>query len=281
MVESKGDMKLFEYHHDALEVVNEAIEKYNPSHVFGLFSGGHDSLCACHIASQATQFDGCIHINTGIGIEETRQFVRDTCNYYEWSLDERHPPVSYEQLVIDQGFPGPGMHWKMYQRLKERCLRDVLRDHQDTCNRRRKIIFVSGRRQLESKRRMVNVGKAVETDLKNPSPRVVWVNPLINWTGSDKDHYIRENDIMRNRVVELLCMSGECLCGSFAQENELDDIRHFYPQAAAEIDRIAANVRAAGKHADWGTPPPCKTKKYDDSQMMLCFSCLQKKAATE
>ena len=271
-------MKPRDYQQEAVDVLSEAIDSYDPSHVFGLFSGGHDSLCACHVASRHPRFTGCIHINTGIGIEETRQFVRDTCKQYEWSLKEYEPPVSYEQLVVEQGFPGPAHHWKMYHRLKERCLRELLRDTASPKNRRRKLVFVSGRRKQESQRRMVTVDSAIVTGEKNPSPRIVWANPLINWTGSDKDRYIREHSLPRNRVVQLMCMSGECLCGAFAHEGELNEIRLHYPKAAAEIDRIAAEVKKAGKHCVWGTAPPGKKNKPDSRQMELplCFSCTTK-----
>lgn len=257
----------------AVTILNKSVDLWSPSHVFGLFSGGHDSLCACHVASRHPQFSGCIHINTGIGVEETRQFVRDTCDRFGWSLSEYHPPVTYEELVIDQGFPGPAHHWKMYQRLKERCLRQVLRETHNPKDRRRKVVFISGRRKQESQRRMVNVNEAITTGEKNPSPRVVWVNPLIDWTGSDKDAYIRDHDLPRNKVVETLCMSGECLCGAFAKPDELNEIRQFYPAAAAEIDRIAEKVKACGKHSVWGTRP---TKRPDPRQSQLCFSCVER-----
>jgi 3'-phosphoadenosine 5'-phosphosulfate sulfotransferase (PAPS reductase)/FAD synthetase len=261
---------------EASEIISEAIERYNPSHVFGLFSGGHDSLCACHVASQHPRFDGCIHIKTGIGIKETREFVQDTCKRFGWPLHVYHPMDSYEDLVIDQGFPGPGMHWKMYDRLKERCLRHVLRECRDPTDRRRKIAFVSGVRRKESVRRMINIGiNPITTGLKNPSPRIVWANPLIDWDGDDKRRYMDANDLPHNRVVELLCMSGECLCGAFAQPGELEMIRSFYPAAAEEIDRIAVNVKAAGKHCVWGTRPPGTRNKPDPRQMELplCWSC--------
>lgn len=258
----------------ALEIVAEAIETYNPTHVFGLFSGGHDSLCANHIASQHPRFSGCVHINTGIGIDETREYVRETCRRFGWPLKEYRPPVSYEELVIDQGFPGPAMHWKMYQRLKERCLEAVMREHGE---RRRKLVFVSGRRAQESVRRMANCKEAIEMGPK-PSTRAIWCNPIIAWNGCDKNRHIAAHDLPRNPVVELMCMSGECLCGAFAQPNELDEIRLFYPRAAAEIDRIADKVRAAGKHCVWGTRPPTDDPNQTEFPFgPMCHSCAAKR----
>ena len=88
-------------------ILAEAIERYRPVKVFGLFSGGHDSLCACHLASTQPRFDGCVHVNTGIGIEETREFVCATCRDHGWPLIEFHPPVSYDQIVLRWELPLP------------------------------------------------------------------------------------------------------------------------------------------------------------------------------
>ncbi len=55
------------------------IEKFNPIAVVGLLSGGHDSMTANLIAHEAGA-DMSLHINTGIGVEQTRDYVRDNCS---------------------------------------------------------------------------------------------------------------------------------------------------------------------------------------------------------
>lgn len=260
-------MSAQELYESSYAIIEEAVTDYRPTHVFGLFSGGHDSLCACHIASRHPSFSGCVHINTGIGIEETREFVRDTCKQFGWPLKEYHPPVSYEELVVEQGFPGPAMHWKMYQRLKERCLRQLKREHGG--GTRKKLVFISGRRSQESARRMANCKEQIEV-----RGREVWVNPIMVWGSVDKNAYIEANELPRNEVTEKLCMSGECLCGAFAKPGELDEIRYWYPKAAEEIDRIACKVKEAGKHCVWGTRPPKDGKSGRKRKALpLCTSC--------
>jgi 3'-phosphoadenosine 5'-phosphosulfate sulfotransferase (PAPS reductase)/FAD synthetase len=276
------------------EIIAKAVYRFDPIRVYALMSGGHDSLCAAHLAANherfCERFSGVIHINTGIGIEETRQFVRETCTQFGWPLWEvtakdwkEDKYQSYEDLVVDQGFPGPAHHWKMYHRLKERALRAVINK---TPSRKRKIAFVSGRRREESQRRMVSCDMAIKTGEKNPSPRVVWVNPIIDWETIDKHKYMGRHGLPRNPVVEKLCMSGECLCGAFAKPQELETIRAFYPDAAAEIDRIACLAKAAGKPHVWGVrPDPAKvTENWSDfpkeHQMLahaasLCSSCIE------
>ena len=101
----------------ALALIEQACENYKPSHVFAMFSGGHDSLVATLIASKHPRFSGAVHINTGIGIEQTRKFVRQTCDKRGWPLIEIRAKEDcgqdYERIVMDNGFPGPpGQRWR-------------------------------------------------------------------------------------------------------------------------------------------------------------------------
>jgi 3'-phosphoadenosine 5'-phosphosulfate sulfotransferase (PAPS reductase)/FAD synthetase len=269
---------------EATEILRAAIELHQPTHVFGMFSGGHDSLCATHLASRHPAFTGAVHIHTGIGVEETRQFVRLTCAVRRWKLLEYHapmpswapdmdpPPVTaYEAYVRRWGFPGPFGHGVIYRRLKERCVRQLTRDH--VTGRGAKIMLVGGMRLAESTRRMFNA-EEVGTDGAR-----VWVSPIIHWDGYDKAAYMARHNLPRNRVVENLCMSGECLCGAFAKPGELDDVRKFYPDAAAEIDRVSAGAAAAGVHAVWGTRPPKRERQGGQMRMDMCWSCNAKGGA--
>ncbi len=138
---------------EAFRILHGAVTTHRPSHIFALFSGGHDSLCSTHIASILDGFTAAVHINTGIGVEQTRQFVRRTCREQGWPLLEYHPPpyipgrckqcrklrdqapkawydcpactakrnpaIDYENLpayvasTLHHGFPGPGGHTLM------------------------------------------------------------------------------------------------------------------------------------------------------------------------
>ncbi|BDT95954.1 hypothetical protein IFM12275_59300 [Nocardia sputorum] len=206
-----------------------------------LFSGGSDSTALTHLfRHRATH---AIHCNTTIGIEETREFVRTTCTEWGLPLLEEYPPQTYAELVIARGFPGPAMHWLMYQRLKERGLRQAQRKLVGD-SRRERVVFIAGRRRQESARRK-------HVPLYERQGSVIWVSPLANWTSLDLNTYrLISKDVPVNPVTELLHMSGECLCGSFAKPGELDEIRTWFPRAAEQIDTITAAVRTAG----WPTP---------------------------
>src|SRR5574341_995130 len=250
-----------------------------------LFSGGKDSTVLAHLfRHQATH---AAHANTGIGVEETRQFVRDTCTDWGLPLIEKHPlpGQTYEDIVMGRyraangrqpwpgGFPGPAAHFIMYRMLKERALRQVRRELV-TNPRRQRVIFLTGVRTQESARRMMT------TTAAGPARRegsVVWVSPLIEWSDEDLMAYRRvHSDVPLNDVSALLHMSGECLCGAFAHRGELDEIAEWYPQTAAGIRELETRVQAAGigdeAHRTWGWDKNKPAEKPSRSGE-LCSSC--------
>lgn len=227
-----------------------------------LYSGGNDSTTLAHLLrGKATH---AVHANTGIGIEATRQFVRDTCAQWGLPLIEKHPPVSYRDLVVERGFPGPAMHYKMYQRLKERCLEQARNDLVGN-PRRERLLFLAGRRRSESTRR-------AQIPLHERRKSIIWASPIALWTKLDLNAYAAAYDVPRNPVSEVLHMSGECLCGAFAHPGELDEIGYWYPEVREHIEDLQVQVRAAG-HPEplcrWGNGQGRPPEKVGE----LCSSC--------
>src|SRR6185312_16141597 len=146
---------------------------------------------------------------------------------------------TYRDLVLDQGFPGPGMHYKMFQRLKERALMQVRRELV-TNGWRQRVIFLAGRRRAESARRK-------DIPLHDKTGSILWVSPIAMWHKLDMQMYrLMMGDVPVNRVSELLGMSGECLCGAFAKKDELDRIGEHFPQARADIENLEMELAASG-----------------------------------
>lgn len=218
-----------------------------------LYSGGNDSTTLAHLFRY--EADWAIHANTTIGIESTREFVRETCKAWGLTLIEKVAPESYRDLVlgtdargIPRGFPGPAMHFFHYTRLKERCL-DAARREIITNPRTERVMFLGGRRRAESARRS-------EIPLYEVDGSVIWCSPLAMWTKLDLNTY-REihKDVPRNPASDLIHMSGECLCGAFAHPGELDEVGEWFPEVVAEIRALEAEVRAAGvpePYCRWG-----------------------------
>jgi 3'-phosphoadenosine 5'-phosphosulfate sulfotransferase (PAPS reductase)/FAD synthetase len=256
------------------EILQRAQQEYPPKKTFALFSGGYDSLSVTHWAMN-NGADAVVHVNTGIGIEETRQFVRETCQAYDWPLLEYHPPVSFESLVLKYGFPGPAGHRYMYTFLKERCIRQLVRDHKE--HRMDKIHLITGVRLQESQRRMGNA-QAIQ---KNGAQ--IWVAPFLAKSKADVLRYVQENELPRNPVVDHLHMSGECLCGAYAHKGELEEIRLWYPETAERIEALEREVAEAGFPWRWEDPGPPKgwKKGFPQTGHMgpLCSSCTKQEAS--
>jgi 3'-phosphoadenosine 5'-phosphosulfate sulfotransferase (PAPS reductase)/FAD synthetase len=237
-----------------------------------LVSGGNDSTILGHLfKEQATHFGHC---NTGIGIHQTRQFVRNTVQSWGKTLIEVHPPQgsSYKELVLDQGFPGPAHHYKMYQRLKERGLRDIRR--QLVTSRNQRVIFLAGRRKSESHRRML-----IPDEERIDS--VIWVSPIYDWTDEHMRTYAQTYNVPKNEVSEMLHKSGECLCGAFAKKDEFQELAFFFPETAHEIQVLEREVQATGKFPDfrckwgWGGDPHllALSKQLHSKSGPLCSDC--------
>lgn len=227
------------------KILDDAIRDHQPGAIIGLFSGGHDSLTVTHWAAThlGSKLTTVVHIDTGIGVPETQQYVKDVCEQYGWPLeiyraventyaDGTPDPMVYEDIVLEHGFPGPSQHRIMYSKLKERQIRKVCRDYRGDGP----VMFISGVRRQESSRRMGTVKEVARFGNQ------VWVSPFIDKSALDLTDYIVENNLPRSPVKDTLHMSGECLCGAFAQKGELEEIRLWYPKVAERIDKIQAKV---------------------------------------
>ncbi len=245
------------------DVQDEVRRSHALTATLGLFSGGNDSTTFMHLLR--SEFDSAVHVNTGIGVAETRQYVRDCCTAWDLPLIVERPPpgASYRDLVLAYGFPGPASHRLMYSMLKERALREVRRQHVSD-HRAERVLFVAGMRYFESDRRSRN------TEATHRDGSVVWCSPLIWWTGRHMAEYRERFEVPRNEVSDNLHMSGECLCGSYAAPGELDHLRFWYPETAAEIDALAAEAKALQVPCLWGERPPPRNQSGSPRWVCMC-----------
>jgi len=214
-----------------------------------------------------------VHVNTGIGVEATREFVRETCREHGWPLNELTPPRSYDDLVLEHGFPGPAGHQFMYRRLKERCLAAFARERKP--RRGAPFVYCTGVRKQESARRMR--GQQQEWE-HAPKLGWTWRAVILEWSKADCNAYIEARGLRRNPVVDILHMSGECLCGSFARPGERDEIRQWFPETDARIAELEQRVAAAGHHGCvWGQRPPnvARNQLWLIPPGPLCQSCVE------
>lgn len=255
------------------QIVASAIARYAPVATFALFSGGDGSLAATHWAM--TNVPGCqvAHIDTGIGIPQTQTFVRETCVREGWPLTviraKEDCGQDYDQIVVEHGFPGPGSHSKMYIRLKERGIEELVRRNKKKYTRQM-VMLLTGICHDDSQRRS-GYGNAVITKKKAQ----LWVNHMY-WRGATwMHHYVQRAGIPRSPVAELLGMSGECLCGAFANKGELAAVRMIAPDVADRIERLQRKVREAGHVWGWEDAPPRERDDKRTIDMFMCRGCLK------
>jgi 3'-phosphoadenosine 5'-phosphosulfate sulfotransferase (PAPS reductase)/FAD synthetase len=245
-----------------MDAIEQSVAEQGVLHLYGMFSGGHDSLVACEIASRHPLFRGVVHLNTGIGIEQTRTFVRDTCAERGWELHEvMAGDGRYEELLFSRGgMPGgPKSHNSMLWYLKQQPHR---RWHRSACEGR--TGFVTGIRLNESHRRM---GAKFAVPVRRWD-RQVWVNPILDMDAIDVGRFLEKEGLARNPVVDLIHRSGECLCGALAKAQEIHEIRRWFPVEYERIRSLEIECGQRGLNARWGGRP-----KKVVSSSPLCHSC--------
>lgn len=308
---SQRDARLDALIEQSRDILTAAIEEHvwSDGHmvaaVGALYSGGNDSTVLTHLFRH--DIDCAIHANTGIGIKETRHFVRNTCEEWGVSLIERTSPHErdhYRSLVLTRergkrgqalgGFPGPAMHFKMYARLKERVF-ELVRNMLVSNPRRERVIYIAGRRRDESPRR-------AQVPKSERRGSIVFVSPFVNWTKLDLNTYRLRHRLPVNRASATIHMSGECLCGSMASPGEREEIAYWFPgdfEEIAELEALLADRDDIPEHRKtwgWGADPAKKAaeKWYlaqfavvdeDEPELsstpFLCASCEDRFATQE
>lgn len=265
---------------DSLSVINESYKKVRGIRAMApLFSGGHDSYCACFVASQHNKFDGIVyHIDTGIGSKATRAFVEETCKIENWKLNVLKSHETYEEFIRTFGFPGHGLHGFIYNRIKDRCIDMITRPFLSG-RKHRRTVLITGCRSLESRRRMghvekIKIGETSKKTGKHSKTHRIWVAPCHDWSGEDQVNFMNYFRLDTNPIKKsLLGMSGECFCGAFARPYELDLIRDICPDVAEEIDRLTNIAKECGKPSEWGKAPSKESTSQSIETGPLCTSC--------
>ena len=147
------------------------------------------------------------------------------------------------------GFSGPGAHGTAYWRLKGRAIEDLLRESKSGHPRSARVVFLSGVRRAESRRRSKRQGIERAT-----GKAAVFVNPLIAWTGDEMRRYRCDHAIPESPAAALLHRSGECNCGAFAKAGEERAmLKALYPEFFAGIEALEREAEAAGvRWCRWG-----------------------------
>lgn len=286
---------------EAKTLVDEVMREFSISHVVCGYSGGDDSIVSTHWAvdffSDALTMIG----DTKIGLQTTRNHQDkivdslgfDACRVSasvegppaNWSGPWIDGETAYEELIFNHGFPGPGMHGRTYQRLKQRAFRKV---KSELGHRKRgsRILVVSGVRGDESAIR-AGYDRAHAEEAKEG---FVWFNPFYYATSVDFEAYRQEFGLPRNPAKKVIGISGECCCGAFATPGERGLYAQIEPTFDAELSRLEKKVAECGFAWPWGTRPTRAFMDMKRGQSFLfddtfdcqftpaCVGCLRKVA---
>lgn len=246
------------------EIIREAQQKYGIKKFVGLFSGGKDSLVTCHFLHKLGVMDEVLYCNTGVNLPENLFYVINTCKQFGWKLNMVQPKENetYEDFVRKFRFPHAGAHSMIMGYLKWHPMRTWARQHRDE-----QFAFCSGRRFKESKRRSKILGK---TTIIEQTEKMTFVAPLYYWTDEDVWNYIKENSLTRCPVYETLHISGDCLCGAFAEPEEIHLIKIFHPEFHDWL------LSLEEKYGDrWGNGMSARASKTQQelSESLVCQEC--------
>lgn len=227
---------------------------------YALVSGGKDSLTAASVLEEAGKLSGCVAIKTGISTPDWEEFITRTCADRGWPLEILETPVSYEEKVEKYGFPGPARHGWFMNYLKGRGIYKFKKLHKGAA-------LASGVRKAESSRRAVNT-----------LPLGVWegvpiLAPIYDWSDAEVWSYFYSKGFERAPAYSTLQISGDCLCGAFAREGELDAIRFHYPDVANRLDAIGERIK--DRHptrCKWGWGHARSAEKTA-KQRLICVEC--------
>jgi 3'-phosphoadenosine 5'-phosphosulfate sulfotransferase (PAPS reductase)/FAD synthetase len=229
---------------------------------WALVSGGKDSLSNAQALDEAGRLYACIAIKTHLCTPDWEQFVIDTCNQRKWGLEiYEAEPTAYEDYVQKYGFPGPSKHRQVMTELKGKVIRKFRRAWP-------KAILASGVRSDESTKRAATT-----------KPVGFWegapiLAPIYDWTTDETWAFFRDRGFERAPAYSTLQISGDCLCGAYAREDEFRAIEFHYPEVAGRLKALGEAVKE--KHPTrcqwgWGAKMPMKPKT--SSEALVCVEC--------
>jgi len=198
-------------------------------------------LVATHLTHKL--LNGCsvplevVFVDTTVGLPLVRDYIEKVSKLYGWNLVIVSPKRSFFEIASKQGMPTPRIRW-CCRYLK---LRPLL-EYAASLGKQR-ILFVTGLRRNESKRRSKLKGLFYR---RYRGVDIFYVDPIIDWGDEDVERYIEENSLPVNPAYKLIGFSGECFCGAFTKLEHLIKVAREYPDFIEKF-RILEEVWRSGK----------------------------------
>lgn len=268
------------------DILLKALQQFNPKKVFIATSGGDDSITALNVFCELNYIFNLgikpiiLHINTGLGVQRTTDFVREMAKKMKLEYAEMTNYAEYEQRVIERGFYGQGVqaHRMAYNILKDKPFRRAIGKYRQG-KHNYKVLIINGARKQESDRRMKT---SKDINVRNSD---IWVNLVNDWSKTQELEYLDVNKIERNPACQVYCRSAECNCGTpiskSKAEMELAELKHNDKECYDKIMALQEKILKAGHCFGWGVPKPKwliaeqrgQQSLFKHEEMPMCQSC--------
>ena len=229
---------------------------------YALVSGGKDSWSNAQALDDAGLLAGCVTLKTGVSTPDWLPHVEKTCEERRWNLEVyAAAPNAYEDFVLKYGFPGPSKHSWIMRVLKGRCIRQFREAHPYG-------ILASGVRADES------VKRAASTRAVGQWEGVPILAPIFDWTTDETWEFFRARGFERAPGYSTLQISGDCLCGAYAREDEPAAVEFHYPEVWKRFQALGEAIK--DKHptrCTWGCGWKNKAKPKGKDEAMVCVEC--------
>lgn len=263
----KSGYQMFETKSERPEdILSEVMNEHRRDRFFAMFSGGKDSVGITHWLAEQDKLEAVVHIDTGIGVKKTRDFVIETCEKNGWKLYIERPKFYrvYSAFVMEYGFPSASLHRVIMGYLKFQVMRNFALDID-----RDRHCLVSGVRKFESSRRMKTYSSPILRD-----GRMYFMSPFFYKTSEEVYRYVHENGLKITPTHDILGMSGDCLCGAYSSAGERERLKEADPELARYIEDLEYMVRMYGtdyakKHPTWGGMRARKAGDEREEEEML------------
>ena len=260
---------------DKIHSTLELAARHDHDRVFGLASGGTDSLTAIdawdrfHDDHGLPPVDAVVHTNTGIVFPPTQETIHKFCADRGLPFVEvrnQTPGRMVGHRLVEYGWPGESQggpttagHWVEFINRKLDTWDGVYSAFDGG------ITFISGGRHAESDRRAAHLGDGPVDPGQSGDrkPRLTWVAPIHGLLDGDKATYVDQYDIPVTPAYDWFGFSGDCLACSFNDPRILNEIRIACPELAFVLHTMVVWVWMRIKRGDidqpieravWGTP---------------------------
>ncbi len=215
------------------------------------FSGGRDSAATCYIAFQVAQRRGwnfrLVHINTTVGIKQTREYVKQYAQWLGAELIVLRPKKTFKEYAAQRGmWPSlwPVQYRWCYFDLKLDPTVEYLEENYGAND-----LVVLGVKGPDSKFRLGEYTSAFFVRSYSKRLKVKAWAPLWNATDEIVERLIRRYNIPRNPVWRY-GFSGECLCLAGTPIYRVALILRYFPEETKElleVDDIIQKNRRSGE----------------------------------